>query len=132
MAKDKDYISLINSMRWRRLRAAILAKEPICQRCKSDGRLTLASEVHHVIPVESTPDFEEKRRLAYDPLNLMPLCHACHVSIHRSLGKGGKEETKRRNKAETADFLAYYFGEDFNSDSELTPGGDFLKGRGAR
>ena len=54
--------------RWRRVRAMVLAREPRCRDCAAVGRLTLATEVHHL---DGNP-----RNNALD--NLMPLCKPCH------------------------------------------------------
>ena len=52
MAKDKEYNKLIHTNKWLRLRRDVLTKHPICQRCEAEGRLTPATEVHHIRPVE--------------------------------------------------------------------------------
>lgn len=33
----------------------------------------------HIVPVDYGIDYNEKRRLMYDPDNLCALCHDCHV-----------------------------------------------------
>ena len=57
---------------WRKLRAMILASSPLCMDCQAVGRVTLATDVHHVAKLVDHPE----RRL--DVSNLMPLCKACH------------------------------------------------------
>ena len=52
MAKDKDYVQLIHTERWLRLRRDKLTASPLCERCQQAGLLTPATEVHHVTPVE--------------------------------------------------------------------------------
>jgi len=37
--------------RWRSQRARKLADEPRCERCLAQGKLTLATEVHHLLPI---------------------------------------------------------------------------------
>jgi hypothetical protein len=74
---------------WRRVRAAILAAEPLCRMCAAEGRVTIATEVDHIQPFTSLDD---PRRL--DPTNLRPLCAPCHRSrtarqAHGALGRGG-------------------------------------------
>lgn len=125
MAKDTEYVRLINSTRWRRLRAATLAEHPLCVRCKERGLLTPASEVHHRQPVETGRNFIEKHRLAYDPANLMPLCHECHRREHDTLGKHSAEERDNRKEMRLQAFASRFLGAE-------TPGGQFLKqGAGA-
>jgi 5-methylcytosine-specific restriction protein A len=57
---------------WRRLRSAILDTEPLCRPCSAMGRVTVATEVDHVLPrSEGGTD---------DQANLQPICHPCHVA----------------------------------------------------
>lgn len=110
MAHNKKYMSLINTARWRRLRARILAGEPLCQDCKERGVYAAATEVHHVIPVESMSDLSAMERLCYDPSNLRPLCRACHKAAHMSMGKGTKKETRRRAEQSADEYMQRVFG----------------------
>ncbi|WP_460978821.1 HNH endonuclease [Spirosoma knui] len=57
--------------KWRRLRASVLERQPLCVHCKQERRLTSATVVDHIVPI----------RLGGGPLdesNLMPLCQSCH------------------------------------------------------
>jgi 5-methylcytosine-specific restriction enzyme A len=63
---------------WRRVRASLLAGEPLCRLCRQDGRVTVATEVHHEVRVKDNPS------LRLDPTNLVPLCQRCHVRISLS------------------------------------------------
>ena len=58
---------------WRKLRALFLSANPFCEMCKQEGRLTDATEVHHIKPLseDGTNDIE----------NLMALCKPCHSRI---------------------------------------------------
>ena len=56
--------------RWRRLRKLVIHREPLCRQCKKEGRLTLATEVDHIIPLAQGGTNELD--------NLQPLCHSCH------------------------------------------------------
>lgn len=96
MSRDKTYIKLIHKARWVKLRAAKLSESPLCERCKAEGIVRPATEVHHVIPVEDAPADWEKERLMYDMANLMSLCHGCHVEIHKMMGRGGKAYARRK------------------------------------
>lgn len=120
MARDKDYMKLINTARWLKLRRDILSQNPICQRCQADGRVTAATEVHHIRPVEEAVTLSEKRQRMYDPTNLRALCHDCHVKTHTELGRCGKEATKRRNAEQVAQVIEKFFGDD-------TDGGGLFK-----
>lgn len=110
MAKDKDYIKLIHTKRWLRLRRDVLTANPLCEQCTRDGYLTPATEVHHRRPVEYGTNLSEKRRLMYDPDNLMAVCHGCHVKIHIEMGRAGREATRRRNDAQVSDIVKKFFG----------------------
>lgn len=110
MAKDKDYRRLINSVRWLRLRKMVLTLHPTCQRCEAEGRIGIAAtEVHHVTPVEYAVTYAEKERLMYNPANLQALCHECHVTTHKEMGRSGKRATARRNEAHARNFAKKYF-----------------------
>ena len=49
------YNRLINSARWRAIRAQQLAEHPFCELCAKKGVYyqTGATEVHHIVPVDS-------------------------------------------------------------------------------
>ncbi|MBB4126231.1 5-methylcytosine-specific restriction protein A [Xanthomonas translucens] len=57
-----------NSVRWRRIRAAHLAVEPLCRLCAARGLVVAATDVDHVDGDDSNND----------PGNLQSLCHPCH------------------------------------------------------
>lgn len=57
---------------WRRLRAWLLHRSPLCRDCEDQGRVRPAADVHHVVKIADDP----RRRL--DPGNLRPLCRDCH------------------------------------------------------
>ncbi len=101
-------MKLINTTRWRRLRAAVLSEHPLCAVCLREGRTAAATEVHHITPVEAGVTARRRERLAYDVANLMPLCHGCHVAVHRSAGKNTRQENERRNAARLEAFKTKY------------------------
>lgn len=114
--RDEVYVSLIQSWRWRKLRAEYLSSHPFCERCHDRERLTAATLVHHIKPVEDAYGVGEKTRLAFDPENLMALCQECHEAVHHELNKNSKEQQRQRAHERTFGFLAAYFG-------DATPGG---------
>ena len=63
---------------WQKLRAAFLSAHPLCEMCKSEGRLTPATLVHH------------RRKLTdggtNDWANLQALCLECHSRLHGRQG----------------------------------------------
>lgn len=111
MAKDADYIRLIHTSRWLRLRKYVLSDHPLCERCESRGIITPAVEVHHRTPVEHGTNLREKETLMFDPGNLMALCRNCHVEIHVEMGRSGRERTKAANAAKTQSIISRFFGE---------------------
>lgn len=111
MAKDSDYKRLIGTARWQRLRHAVLNAQPLCERCKAEGLVTAATEVHHRRPVEYGTNFDEKRRLMYDTDNLQALCHTCHVEVHKEMGRSGKAAVRRRNDAQVQSVIVNFFND---------------------
>ena len=121
--RDKEYMKLMNSGRWRGIRNAILQRHPLCAECQRQGRITAATEVHHLIPVERGTDIRGKEELAYNLSNLEPLCHACHLEAHARLRSGTREENERRQSDRAKQFTEKIF-------SGRPPGGIFSNGGG--
>lgn len=96
MNRKEFYHQLLNSLRWRKLRLGKLAQSPFCADCRLQEIATEATEVHHVIPIETGATFAEMRRLAYAPLNLVSLCPDCHRQRHRDLRSHDPKENQRR------------------------------------
>lgn len=71
--RDKFY----SSAEWLALRASHLAEHPLCVHCDGQGRLRLATVVHHKI--ERLSDSS----LALDPDNLESVCNPCHTAYHK-------------------------------------------------
>lgn len=66
---------------WRRLRLQALQRDHyLCQSCLRHGKITQATEVHHIIELESCPS------LGLELSNLESLCWQCH------------EDTKHKKK----------------------------------
>lgn len=68
-ASERGYDS-----RWRKARARFLRANPLCEKCKQQGRLTPATVVDHVIPHRG--DYH----LFWDQGNWQALCKGCHDS----------------------------------------------------
>ena len=68
----------LNKAAWQKLRAAVLAEEPLCRHCLADGRPAVATDVDHISgdPSDNTRG------------NLQPLCHPCHS--RKTAGDHGK------------------------------------------
>jgi 5-methylcytosine-specific restriction protein A len=58
---------------WSRVRLRVLARDGhLCRRCALAGRVTVGTEVHHVLP--------KARGGTDDMANLEVLCHDCHLA----------------------------------------------------
>lgn len=64
--------SFYNGVRWRRLRQMFLNRNPLCVDCSKAGRLTPASQAHHIEERKDRPE------LAYEWDNLESVCLSCH------------------------------------------------------
>jgi 5-methylcytosine-specific restriction enzyme A len=69
--------------RWRRARAAYLARHPLCVPCAAAGRLALATVVDHVVPHHGD------QRLFWDESNWQGLCKPCHDAKTAREGRWG-------------------------------------------
>lgn len=79
--KKKRTVSLSSSA-WQRLRAEVLASEPLCRMCKARGLLVPATDVDHI--EDSREDYTDDNSRD----NLQPLCHECHsLKTAVSMGK---------------------------------------------
>ena len=58
--------------KWQRLSVAYRTEHPLCEDCYEQGKLTPATSVHHIEPIENRPDL----RLVWS--NLMALCETHH------------------------------------------------------
>ena len=65
--------------KWRRARKRFLRSHPLCANCLSQGVLTPATVVDHIVPHRGD------HRLFWDEQNWQPLCKACH---DRKTGNG--------------------------------------------
>ena len=55
---------------WQKVRAAILAAEPLCRHCLAEGKLTQATDVDHIVSL--------RKGGTNDAAGLEPLCHSHH------------------------------------------------------
>ncbi|MFR8915662.1 MAG: HNH endonuclease, partial [Oscillospiraceae bacterium] len=65
--------------KWRRARKRFLRSHPLCANCLSQGVLTPATVVDHIVPHRGD------RALFWDEKNWQPLCKSCH---DRKTGSG--------------------------------------------
>lgn len=65
------------SNEWKRIREMALARDHyLCQECLKEGKLTVASTVHHIIEIKE----DWSKRLDLD--NLITLCEYHHNKVH--------------------------------------------------
>lgn len=65
---------------WRKLRDTYMHQHPICQECLKQGKITPATDVHHIKSPFQHGEINYNLLLDYD--NLMALCKDCHGNIH--------------------------------------------------
>lgn len=58
--------------RWRAARNRFLKSNPLCVKCKEEGKLTKATVVDHIKPHRGD------KNLFWDESNWQPLCKSCH------------------------------------------------------
>lgn len=81
---EQERAAFYNGPRWRKFRKRILIRdEYTCQRCKRYGRITPATEVHHIKHLDEYPE------LAFAPSNCIALCKGCHNMQHPEKGTKG-------------------------------------------
>lgn len=66
--QDNGRTLALDGAAWRKLRAYVLAGEPMCRHCTQQGALTIAADVDH-------RDNDASNNAL---VNLVPLCHECH------------------------------------------------------
>jgi 5-methylcytosine-specific restriction enzyme A len=87
-AQERDYdanrrqnAALYHSARWRKVRAHVLRRSPLCVECEREGRTTVAQIVHHIVPVS-------EGGAPFDPDGLRGVCRPCHGRLHARKGQG--------------------------------------------
>lgn len=82
--RQRPWRKLYSTPQWRALRAAQLAKEPLCNRCADRGRVVAATVAHHV------KAHKGDEVLFFDAGNLASLCADCHDIDEQRIERGGK------------------------------------------
>ena len=85
------YQQLINSRKWRQLRAEKLAANPLCERHLKEGKVVAASVVHHIVEVESGHNEAECRALGQPtkPVPGVPCSHPPRPRLTHPQGPPG-------------------------------------------
>jgi 5-methylcytosine-specific restriction protein A len=63
-----------HTRQWRKVRAYVLATEPLCRLCIQAGKVSEPTDVDHIVPVRLNDDG------FFVLSNLQPLCTSCHRS----------------------------------------------------
>ena len=90
---------MLNSKRWKMLRQEYLRAHPLCERCRAEGYVRSAIDVHHVIPVESAHTIQEMEALCFNEVagqRLEALCIPCHIKAHAEQRSHSKEAHQKR------------------------------------
>lgn len=127
MSHHPLYRRLIQSARWRRLRRLKLSHQPLCEHCLRAGRIVAATEVHHIIPVESAPDPAAMRRLMFAYTNLAALCPACHDEAHRLLASHSAQARRDRRRSELGRFARHFLDDDDTTEDDGDPAPCFFQ-----
>jgi 5-methylcytosine-specific restriction protein A len=69
--------------RWRRARAAYLARNPLCVRCQAGGRIEPSTTVDHIVPHRGD------QKLFWDTANWAAICKPCHDAKTAREGRWG-------------------------------------------
>lgn len=78
MSKSSEYHKLYSTARWKRLRLAQLALQPLCRMDLEMSRIVPGEVVDHIKPHKGD------MTLFFDPSNLQTLCKACHDGHKRA------------------------------------------------
>lgn len=82
-----------STRRWRRLRAAKLATDPLCQ---WPDCVQLADEVDHITPLHLFPEGPQREAARYDWANLRSLCVPHHRVITQEQARRARQARQRR------------------------------------
>ena len=74
-----------NSTKWKRLRKQKLNKNPLCEMCEKEGRVTPATVIDHIKPIR-------QGGAPLDINNLMSLFRSCHAK------KSAKDKHKKEQE----------------------------------
>ena len=73
-----------NTSAWHNCRINYLKDNNLCEICKENNVIKLASDVHHIVYLSSVDSLNEKFAIGLDYNNLKALCKECHQNIHKN------------------------------------------------
>ncbi len=86
LIRDDRLYKFYKSKEWQQLKRGVLNDaHNECERCKAKGKISKATEVHHVQWVKKHPELALSRTYTYKGQvykNLLALCHDCHDKEH--------------------------------------------------
>jgi 5-methylcytosine-specific restriction protein A len=97
--KGKANARLYNLEAWNSIRARQLSREPLCARCKHEGKITAAQQVDHVFPHNRDVD-------RFKTNIFQSLCQSCHTLK-------GQDERKGKYNYYTAHGVIIYYDSDY-------------------
>ena len=77
-----------NHPTWRKLRARVLAEQPLCYACQQQGKITAANTVDHI----------DGNTFNNDRDNLRGYCRTCHTAKGNAAGEIGWATTRRNHE----------------------------------
>lgn len=93
-----------NWVGWRKLSQKVKKDNNFeCVMCNENGKLSIATCVHHKIPISKAP------YMAIDESNLIPLCNECHNIVHAEKG-GYKPKKSSYEKYQQATAIEVVYG----------------------
>lgn len=90
--RDPKYTAFYNASEWRTLsHTKMISAGYQCEQCKRQHIISIASEVHHLQPIQTPAGWERR----FDRDNLICLCTKCHNEVH------GRFSAKRINGSDS-------------------------------
>lgn len=86
--RQNKWSKFYQSREWNNLRQSQLIRQPLCERCLSNDKVTPATTVHHKNVFGSCPDEQQQWYWFLNSDNLMSLCNQCHNHIHATNERG--------------------------------------------
>lgn len=85
ISRDKEAQRFYESPAWKRLRHIKLSRQPLCEQCIKENRLTKADMVDHIVEIRDGGS-------PLDIDNLQSLCRSCHAV------KSNRERSRRKQE----------------------------------
>ena len=95
-----------NSGDWKKVRTQKITQDPLCERCKENGRITLAQSIHHIKSPFNYKNQTIDIDLALDIDNLLSVCNQCHGEIHEEQRKSSEDLKVSKNKMTFGGFMS--------------------------